>query len=546
MQAMYSSWGREGGQNKSSLSSFTRRTTTTLAFVHLALCMCLTRPLSALARRPLAADRCNQTNQAVADLCAEVASQPNAQLFVSLLEIYNERATDLLAEPCGGNGGDGGGDSSRRRRPPLRVRECPERGPYIAELSERLVMATAEGGDMAGASQGARRAMSALAEGLARRSVHATAANAQSSRAHTVLTLRVRARVAPGGATRESALNLVDLAGSERAGAAANASSSPGQAAARLREGNHINRGLSALGNCVRALSERPAGSAAPGAGGNTPRGTRHVPYRDSMLTWLLKRSLDGHAKVLVVATLAPGTHTFAETLSTLRYADRMRKIETAAVVARPKGGVTASTASSAAAARERIVRRKAVSAPEARELQRKRALGALKQQQFNRQLSAGHERGAGAAARRPLIARREVKESSPVRRRQAFVSPYASPYASPAKPAALARKQVSRPSGRAQRVQVERLDDVAAVRLLPDVVVGQAVRTPRERLPAKRPAVAPVAKSPSGRGDKLQRLQLEILALARDLGGGAAAAKASPPRLAHAPSRQERPVLAF
>ena len=81
-----------------------------------------------LCRRPLAADRCNQTNQAVADLCAEVASQPNAQLFVSLLEIYNERATDLLAEPCGGNGGDGGGDSSRRRRPPLRVRECPERG----------------------------------------------------------------------------------------------------------------------------------------------------------------------------------------------------------------------------------------------------------------------------------------------------------------------------------------------------------------------------------------------------------------------------------
>lgn len=468
--------------------------------------------------------------QALADACDAVASLGSgtrggvATLQVSLIEIYNERITDLLGPAPVSSGSDGSESARTRARDgtaaPMRVRECPERGPYIENLTERMVMETSKGGDMAQSGAGARRAMATLAEGLARRSVHATAANVASSRAHTVLTVRVGYTNATGE-TRVSTLNLVDLAGSERAGAAS-AAVSGSEASARLREGSFINKGLSALGNCVRALSGRGSAldvrGAVSGAAGGRPGsfGGPHVPYRDSVLTWLLKRSLDGHAKVVVVATLAPGTPFFAESLSTLRYADRMRRIETAAVVARPKGGAPASTASSAANARSNA-RRKALSAPEPREVARNRALGVLKQKQLHvvrrsrdnlrlRPRSAGdsnlHEAADAGRARPP--AANDTDGGKACASREAFALHRGSPYAAAA-PAAGRKGRAGSKAGKPRAcAQIEKLDDAAMVRELPDVVSEKQVMAPRRRSQPDgvfggAPAAAARRSSPSG-----------------------------------------------
>lgn len=221
----------------------------------------------------------------------------------------------------------------------LRVREDPARGPYVEGLTLRPAA------DFAAFT-------ATLEDALKERTIAATAANATSSRAHTLVQLSVtRSTPGAGGVVTETCarIDLVDLAGSERA----NATGAKGR---RLEEGSSINRSLSALGNCIRALSDAQAkGRRAAGAGGAGPAqglaaaareaaaaaaaaaassaaGT-HVPFRDSVLTWLLKNSLGGNAKVALVATVSPSEDDHDETLSTLRFADRMQRVETAAVV---------------------------------------------------------------------------------------------------------------------------------------------------------------------------------------------------------------------
>lgn len=111
-----------------------------------------------------------------------------------------------------------------------------------------------------------------------------------------------------------SKIHLVDLAGSERA----NATEATGD---RLKEGAHINKSLVSLGSVISALAEQSTGSMQK----NNPK--KYIPYRDSVLTWLLKDSLGGNSKTIMIAAISPADCNYNETLSTLRYANRAKNI---------------------------------------------------------------------------------------------------------------------------------------------------------------------------------------------------------------------------
>ncbi|XP_056437594.1 kinesin-like protein KIF13B isoform X2 [Gadus chalcogrammus] len=212
---------------------------------------------------------------------------------VSYLEIYNEKVRDLL-DPKGS-------------RQALKVREHSVMGPYVDGLS-RLAVACYKDVE------------SLMSEGNKSRTVAATNMNEESSRSHGVfnliLTHTLTDRTTGTQGEKVSKLSLVDLAGSERAG-------KTGAAGERLKEGSNINRSLSTLGLVISALAEQ-------GAGKNK---NKFVPYRDSVLTWLLKDSLGGNSRTAMVATVSPAADNYEETLSTLRYADRAKSIVNHAVV---------------------------------------------------------------------------------------------------------------------------------------------------------------------------------------------------------------------
>eukprot|EP00747_Dinoflagellata_sp_TGD_P091079 gnl/TRDRNA2_/TRDRNA2_164934_c2_seq1.p1 gnl/TRDRNA2_/TRDRNA2_164934_c2~~gnl/TRDRNA2_/TRDRNA2_164934_c2_seq1.p1 ORF type:complete len:186 (+),score=24.78 gnl/TRDRNA2_/TRDRNA2_164934_c2_seq1:2-559(+) len=148
--------------------------------------------------------------------------------------------------------------------------------------------------------------------------------NEHSSRSHAVVTLRIASRDsddAEGVTMAVAKLHLVDLAGSERQ-KAANATGD------RLREGVQINLALSALGNVIYSLT-RLTDPASPG------KTRRHIPYRDSKLTRLLQDSLGGNAYTVMICNLSPAKTNADETLSTLRFAERAKKIENKAIINR-------------------------------------------------------------------------------------------------------------------------------------------------------------------------------------------------------------------
>lgn len=152
-----------------------------------------------------------------------------------------------------------------------------------------------------------------MADGTKNRSVGATLMNADSSRSHSIFTVRVETSQEVDGDTRirGSKLNLVDLAGSERQG-------KTGATGERLKEATKINLSLSALGNVISALVDAKS---------------KHIPYRDSKLTRLLQDSLGGNTKTLMVAAISPADNNYDETLSTLRYANRAKNIQNKAVI---------------------------------------------------------------------------------------------------------------------------------------------------------------------------------------------------------------------
>ncbi|XP_047494563.1 kinesin-like protein KIF14 [Penaeus chinensis] len=221
----------------------------------------------------------------------EQLPQCRIEVEVSYIEIYNERIYDLLSS--GGCSGD--------RREALRVREHPEDGPYVEGVARHLVSSY-------------NHLQTWLLLGNKERSIAATGMNEKSSRSHAVFTLRLKQMQVEDvegerlESSRVSIINLVDLAGSERVAAA----QSQGD---RLKEGVCINKSLLTLGKVITALAES--------AGRRRP----FIPYRESVLTYLLKESLGGNSRTAMLATISPSNIHVEETLSTLRYAQQARKI---------------------------------------------------------------------------------------------------------------------------------------------------------------------------------------------------------------------------
>ena len=213
----------------------------------------------------------------------------NVEVMVTFLEIYNEEIRDLLAES--GSQATRGGLSIREDKT-VKVAGLVELKPRTAEEVKEIVL-----------------------QGNLRRTQSPTHANETSSRSHAVLQVHVTQSPRTAALTEQktmATLSIIDLAGSERAAATSNM----GQ---RMVEGANINKSLLALGNCINALCE---------SGG----AVRHVPYRNSKLTRLLKFSLGGNCKTVMVVCIAPTSNHFDDTHNTLVYAERATKIKTKVV----------------------------------------------------------------------------------------------------------------------------------------------------------------------------------------------------------------------
>lgn len=236
---------------------------------------------------------------------------------VSYFEVYNEMVRDLLAPSKEAN------IPNHQPQHKLRVRESPTEGPYVEDLSEFSVKTASE-------------VLKYLSAGNKARVTAATKMNDVSSRSHAVFTLVVKQVITDPvtDATEEktSRIRLVDLAGSERA----NSTGATGQ---RLREGSNINKSLTTLGRVIAALADSSTEASSNGRASPVKRKSGSsqgpaegvIPYRDSVLTWLLKDSLGGNSKTAMVACISPTD--YDETLSTLRYADQAKSIQTRAVV---------------------------------------------------------------------------------------------------------------------------------------------------------------------------------------------------------------------
>uniref|UniRef100_A0A8B9KJS9 Kinesin-like protein n=1 Tax=Astyanax mexicanus TaxID=7994 RepID=A0A8B9KJS9_ASTMX len=211
---------------------------------------------------------------------------------VSYMEIYCERVRDLLNPKNKGN---------------LRVREHPLLGPYVEDLSKLAVTSYNDIQDL-------------MDSGNKARTVAATNMNETSSRSHAVFniifTQRRHDSETDNTSEKVSKISLVDLAGSERA-------DSTGAKGTRLKEGANINKSLTTLGKVISALAENK----------KKKKVESFIPYRDSVLTWLLRENLGGNSRTAMVAALSPADINYDETLSTLRYADRAKQIRCNAVI---------------------------------------------------------------------------------------------------------------------------------------------------------------------------------------------------------------------
>uniref|UniRef100_A0A672S084 Kinesin-like protein KIF1B n=1 Tax=Sinocyclocheilus grahami TaxID=75366 RepID=A0A672S084_SINGR len=211
---------------------------------------------------------------------------------VAYMEIYCERVRDLLNPKNKGN---------------LRVREHPLLGPYVEDLSKLAVTSYTDIADLMDAGNKAR-------------TVAATNMNETSSRSHAVFTIVFTQRKYDSetdlSTEKVSKISLVDLAGSERA-------DSTGAKGTRLKEGANINKSLTTLGKVISALAEVS----------KKKKKTDFIPYRDSVLTWLLRENLGGNSRTAMVAALSPADINYDETLGTLRYADRAKQIKCNAVI---------------------------------------------------------------------------------------------------------------------------------------------------------------------------------------------------------------------
>ncbi|XP_074638351.1 kinesin-like protein KIF18A isoform X2 [Acropora palmata] len=207
--------------------------------------------------------------------------EKSSDVAVSYLEVYNETIRDLLMPGQ-----------------PLAVREDPQRGVCVSGLTLHKPVSAEE-------------LLGMLEFGNNNRTQHPTDANAQSSRSHAVFQVFVRQRDRTASLKAKftmGKMSLIDLAGSERAIVTSNSG-------ARFREGANINKSLLALGNCINALSDKENKAG-------------HIPYRDSKLTRLLKDSLGGNCRTVMIAAVSPSDLSYEDTYNTLKYADRAMNIK--------------------------------------------------------------------------------------------------------------------------------------------------------------------------------------------------------------------------
>ncbi|OMJ83671.1 hypothetical protein SteCoe_15341 [Stentor coeruleus] len=214
-----------------------------------------------------------------------LSNEREYQVKISYLEIYNEIVRDLISPSSGY----------------LDIREDPDKGITVSGLSELVATSPQE-------------VIECLRLGNKRRTCEPTEANQTSSRSHAVLQILVEYREKNTGIETEKAtgkLSLIDLAGSERAANTKNRG-------IRLIEGANINRSLLALGNCINALYEANL------------KGTKtYIPYRDSKLTRLLKDSLGGNCRTVMIVCISPFAMFYDDTHNTLKYANRAKNIKT-------------------------------------------------------------------------------------------------------------------------------------------------------------------------------------------------------------------------
>ncbi|XP_076841780.1 kinesin-like protein KIF15 isoform X2 [Brachyhypopomus gauderio] len=220
----------------------------------------------------------------------EVERSTGAKSFLckcSFIEIYNEQIFDLL-------------DSASAS---LFLREDIKKGVFVEGAVEKFASSAAE-------------AYQVLSMGWRNRRVASTSMNRESSRSHAVFTMYLESKEAGQGVVniRTSQLNLVDLAGSER-------QRDTHTEGSRLKEASSINRSLMCLGQVIMALVDVSNGR------------SRHICYRDSKLTFLLRDSLGGNAKTYIIANVHPGSKCFGETLSTLHFAQRAKLIKNKAMI---------------------------------------------------------------------------------------------------------------------------------------------------------------------------------------------------------------------
>ncbi|KAG7510287.1 kinesin KIF15 [Solea senegalensis] len=220
----------------------------------------------------------------------EVEKSPQSKSFLckcSFIEIYNEQIYDLL-------------DTASAS---LFLRENIKKGVFVEGAVEKFVNSAAE-------------AYQVLSMGWRNRRVASTSMNRESSRSHAVFTMTLESKECINSVVniRTSQLNLVDLAGSER-------QKDTHTEGSRLKEASSINRSLMCLGQVIMALVDVSNGK------------NRHICYRDSKLTFLLRDSLGGNAKTFIIANVHPGSKCFGETLSTLHFAQRAKLIKNKAII---------------------------------------------------------------------------------------------------------------------------------------------------------------------------------------------------------------------
>lgn len=198
-------------------------------------------------------------------------------------------------------------DNSNQQNTKLQIREDPKRGIYL-EGEQQVPVSNIE------------EIQNLLQKGQHNRTVGSTNMNRESSRSHAIFSAYIKVTTVDNEnnqRTRYSKLNIVDLAGSERT----KDTQAEGK---RLQEACKINQSLTTLGRVINSLAE--CESKKKVAGG-------YINYRESKLTYLLKDSLGGNSKTVIICTLNPNQMAMKETLSTLKFAERAKKIKNKAIV---------------------------------------------------------------------------------------------------------------------------------------------------------------------------------------------------------------------